>query len=95
MSPSGISDRCGTVSGMVTPKERMSKEGDTLHVSVLPYRCSICPPLVSVLVVAQPSSEVPEGLMNYPVYSISLYLKTDINCNCMFRPINNLYQFIF
>jgi len=23
---------------------------------------------VSVLVVAQPSSEVPEGLMNYPVY---------------------------
>jgi len=109
----------------------MSTEGETLQVSVLPYRCSICPPLVtrqmstlaflansntqnaflfplhamfsrdcplavklactpqrlvhkktwrnsllidmllsavSVLVVAQPSSEVPEGLMNYPVY---------------------------
>jgi hypothetical protein len=38
---------------------------------------SFCPSLqvldmllsaVSVLVVAQPSSEVPEGLMNYPVY---------------------------
>jgi len=25
---------------------------------------------VSVLVVAQPSSEIPEGLMNYPVYLI-------------------------
>jgi len=28
---------------------------------------------VSVLVVAQPSSEVPEGLMNYPVYQRSKY----------------------
>jgi len=109
----------------------MSTEGQTLQVSVLPYRCSICPPLVtrqmsdlailansstqnaflfsvhamfshdytlavkpastpqrlghkktwrdplpidmllsavSVLVVAQPSLEIPEGLMNYPVY---------------------------
>jgi hypothetical protein len=26
---------------------------------------------VAVLVVAQPSSEVPEGLMNYPVHSVS------------------------
>jgi len=25
---------------------------------------------VSVLVVAQPSSEVPEGLMNYPVFTV-------------------------
>ena len=25
----------------------MSTEGETLHVSVLPYRCSICPPLVT------------------------------------------------
>jgi len=24
----------------------MSTEGETLQVSVLPYRCSICPPLV-------------------------------------------------
>jgi hypothetical protein len=45
----------------------MSTEGETLQVSVLPYRCSIAPS-VFVLVVAQPSSEVPEGLMNYPVY---------------------------
>jgi len=43
----------------------MSTEGETLQVSVLPYRCSICPPLVSLSVVAQPSSEVPDGLMNY------------------------------
>ena len=112
------------------PKGSMSTEGETLRVSVLPYRCSKRPPLVtrqmsnlailansdtqnaflfpvhamfshdcplavkpvstpwrlvhkntwlyslpidmllsavSVLVVAHQSSEVPEGLMNYPV----------------------------
>jgi len=52
---------------MVTPKGSMSTEEEALQVSVLPYRFSICPPLVSVSIVAQPSSEVPEGLMNYPV----------------------------
>ena len=44
---SGISDLCGTVVGMVTPKGNMSTEGQTLQISVLPYRCSICPPLVT------------------------------------------------
>ena len=29
---------------------------------------------VSVLVVAQSSSEIPEGLMNNPVYSVNLYM---------------------
>ena len=38
---------CSTVAGMVTPKRSMSTEGETLQVSVLPYRCSICPPLVA------------------------------------------------
>ena len=42
ISPSGISDPCGTVAGTVTPKGSMSTEGETLQVSVLPYRCSIC-----------------------------------------------------
>ena len=42
ISPSGISDPCGKVAGMVTPKGSMSTEGETLQVSVLPYRCSIC-----------------------------------------------------
>ena len=42
ISPSGISDPCGTVAGMVTPKGSMSTVGETLQVSVLPYRCSIC-----------------------------------------------------
>ena len=42
ISPSGISDPCGTVAGMVTPKGSMTTEGETLQVSVLPYRCSIC-----------------------------------------------------
>ena len=46
ISPSGISDLCGTVAGMVTPKGSMSTEGETLQVSDLPYRCSICLPLV-------------------------------------------------
>ena len=32
---------------MVTPKGSMWTEGETLQVSVLPYRCSICPPLVT------------------------------------------------
>ena len=36
LSPSGISDPCGTVAGMVTPKGSMSTEGETLQVSVLP-----------------------------------------------------------
>jgi hypothetical protein len=129
ISLSGISDLCGTETGMVTPKGSMLTEGEILQFSVLPYRCSICPPLVkrqlsnlailahsktqnaslfhamfrhdcpltaklastqwnlvkektwrdsapidmflsavSVLVVVQLSSEVPEGLMNNPVY---------------------------
>jgi MoaA/NifB/PqqE/SkfB family radical SAM enzyme len=43
ISPSGISDLCGTVAGMVTPMGSMSTEGETLQVCVLPYRCSKCP----------------------------------------------------
>jgi hypothetical protein len=43
ISPSGISDLCSAVAGMVTPKESMSTEGETLQVSVLPYRCSVPP----------------------------------------------------
>jgi len=42
ISPSGISEPCGTVAGMVTLKGSMSTEGETLQFSVLPYRCSIC-----------------------------------------------------
>jgi hypothetical protein len=38
-------------------------------VSILPYRCSICP-FCCVLGVAQPSSEVQERLTNYPVYTV-------------------------
>jgi hypothetical protein len=45
---SGMSDLCGTVAGMVTLKGSMSTEGETLQVSVLPYRywyapfCCVC-----------------------------------------------------
>jgi hypothetical protein len=45
ISPSGISNLCGTVTGTVMPKGTMSTEGEILF--VLPYRCSICPPLVT------------------------------------------------
>jgi hypothetical protein len=38
---------CSTVSGTVTPKGSMSTEGETFQVSVLPYSCSICTPLVT------------------------------------------------
>ena len=41
ISPSGISDPCGTVAGMVTPKGSMSTEGETLQFPVLLYRCLI------------------------------------------------------
>jgi hypothetical protein len=37
VSPSGISDPCCTVAGMVTPNGSMSTEGETLQISVLPY----------------------------------------------------------
>jgi hypothetical protein len=47
ISPSGISDLWGTVTGIVTPKGNMSTERETLQVSVLPYKCSIYPPLVT------------------------------------------------
>ena len=33
MSPSGISNLCGTVAGMVTPKGSMPTEGETLQVA--------------------------------------------------------------
>ena len=32
---------------MVTPEGNKSKKGQTLKISLLPYRCSICPPLVN------------------------------------------------
>jgi hypothetical protein len=38
ISPSGISDLCGTVTGMVTPKGRMLTEGEILQFSVLPLQ---------------------------------------------------------
>ena len=47
ISPSGISDPWGKLAGIVTPKGSMTTEGETLQVSVLPYRCSICAPLVT------------------------------------------------
>jgi hypothetical protein len=64
------------------PLRYSSRDGHTEgeHVNRGTDTPSFCPTLqvldmllsaVSVLVVAQPSSEVPEGLMNYPVYSIS------------------------
>jgi hypothetical protein len=67
ISPSEMSNLCGTVAGMVTPMGNITTEGERLQVSVVPYTCSICP-FCCVVDVAQTSSEVPEGLMNYSVY---------------------------
>ena len=66
--PSGISELDFATTKTDTAERSISTERHTLQVSVLPYRCSIYAPLVSVLVVAQSSSEIPEGLMNNPVY---------------------------
>jgi hypothetical protein len=66
-----MSDLCGTVAGMVMPKGSMSTEGETLQVSVLPFGVQHVLSAMPHLVVAQPSSEVPEVLMNYPVYQFS------------------------
>jgi hypothetical protein len=145
ISPSGITDLCGTVAGMVTPKGSMSTEGETLPslcptLQVLdmwtlgdatdvkfwqiprhrPLTYSLSTPCfvttalpsgetckyattpstkktwidslsidmilsaVSVLVVAQSSSEIPEGLMNNPVYNLLLY--TSVKFYPYFRP---------
>ena len=42
---------------------------------------------VSVLVVAQSSSEIPEGLMNNPVFIVSILIIYYIRHNYMFRPL--------
>jgi hypothetical protein len=44
----------------------MSTDGETFQFPVLPYRCRWLLFALSVLVVAQPGSEVQEGLMNHP-----------------------------
>jgi len=69
ISLSGISDLCGAVARIVMLKGSMPAEGER-HSKFLSYVAGAryTHPAVSVLVVAQPSSEVPEELMNYPVY---------------------------
>jgi hypothetical protein len=67
ISTSGIPDFCRTVT-VVTPKGSMSTEGEALPKSLSSLICvRYLLSSVSVLVVAQPISEVPEGLKNYPV----------------------------
>jgi hypothetical protein len=69
ISPSGISDLCGTVTGMVTPKGNMSTEGERLQVSVLPYKCSICPPLVTRQMSILANSKTQNGFL-FPVHAM-------------------------
>jgi hypothetical protein len=68
-----MSDLCGTVAAMVTPKGSMSAEGETLQVSKRFSTNDMLLSAVSVLVVAQPSSEVPEGLTNIQLPSFSAF----------------------
>jgi hypothetical protein len=65
-NPSGISDLCGTVAGMVSPKGNMLTEGETLQVSALPYRCSIGPPLVTYRAPDQRFSHTFDSLGRWP-----------------------------
>jgi hypothetical protein len=74
-----MSDLCGTVARMVTPKGSMSTEGETLQVSVYLTGAQYVLSAVSVLIVVQPSLEVTEGLMTYPVLiSHTLYQSTKV-----------------
>jgi len=57
----------------------MSTEGETLKFLSYLTGARYVYPAVSVLVVAQPSSEVPEGLMNYPVHIIQFHLYHSAN----------------
>jgi hypothetical protein len=66
ISPCGISDLYGTVARMVTLKGNMSTEGETLQVSVLPYRRSICPPLVTYRVPNKHFSHMLDSLGWWP-----------------------------
>jgi len=127
----------------------MSTEGETLQVTVLPYSCSVCPPLVtrqmsifgkfqgterflipcprhvssqlptsgenckyatvpitkkwrdslpidmllsavSVLVVAQQSSEVPEGLTNYRRYNLTVFFFGTVWYNMYWQNVSHL-----
>ena len=53
--------------------EHVNRGRDAPHVSVLPYRYSICPHCcVCVLVFAKSISEVLEGFINYPVRKVSV-----------------------
>ena len=47
---------------------------------------------VSVLVVAQSSSEIPEGLMNNPVYKL-LHVSGKISCACRRPTSYKIYSF--
>ena len=52
---------------MVTPKGSMSTEGDTPQVSVLPYRCSVCPTVVTRQMSILQNSKTQNALL-FPVH---------------------------
>ena len=74
VNPSWISDLCGTVAGMVMPKGSMSTEGETLQVSVLPYRCSICPPCCVCLGCCAAEFGSSGGTYELPCIHIYIYI---------------------
>jgi hypothetical protein len=89
VSPSGISDLCGTVTGMVTPKGSMATVGESLQVPVLPYKCSICPPLVtrqmSNLVILA-NSKTQNGFLFRPRHVLSQLPLSDKTCKYATAP---------
>jgi hypothetical protein len=82
-----MSDLCGTLAQMVTPKGSMSTEGEALQVSVLTYRCSICPPLVTYRAPDKRFSHTFNSLGRWPWPACRFAAHRQIFCwNFMYHP---------
>jgi hypothetical protein len=79
---------------MVTPKRSMSTEGETLQVSVLPYRCSICALLVTrqMPILFQSSSC---DTRCKACRSLSFIFKTNLNSIPLSMPLPSKHSFYF
>jgi len=68
ISPSGISELDCTTTKIDTAERSISIARESLQTWSVSLSVDMLLSAVSVLVVAQSSSEIPEGLMNNPVY---------------------------
>jgi hypothetical protein len=70
---------------MVTPKGSMSTEGETLPVSVLPYSCSICAPLVTYRSPDKRFSHTLDSLGRWPRPTCPFRRAQSLCCNFMYH----------